>query len=397
MSLIISLNSGSSSLKFQVFRMPSEVMLASGLVDRIGLPSSTFNIKTNEQVESFTRDILDHREAIRLVIEALKKHDVVADLKDLNGIGHRVVHGGEKYSKSTLIDAQVESDIEAYADLAPLHNPANLLGIQVMREILPEVPQVAVFDTAFHHTMEPVSYMYPLPMEYYDKYKVRKYGFHGTSHGYVTQRLREILGTENSRRIISCHLGNGGSLAAVKNGKCINTTMGFTPLAGIMMGTRCGDIDPSILVYLAEKENLSLHQVTDICNKKSGLLGVSGVSSDMRDIEKAIQEGNVRAKLAVDMYVQRVCATIAAYTVQLGGVDAILFTAGIGENSILVRQLIIESLEDALPVALDRVANHIRHKEGMISTASSKIQVWVIPTDEELVIARDTYRLMKSV
>ncbi|MGB7594892.1 MAG: acetate kinase [Erysipelotrichaceae bacterium] len=395
MSLVMSLNSGSSSLKFQVFRMPAEILLASGLVERIGLPSSIFSIKANDQEENFTQDIPNHREAIRLVLESLMKHHVVSNLKDLTGIGHRVVHGGEKYSKSTLVDAQVEQDIETYADLAPLHNPANLLGIQVMREILPDASQVAVFDTAFHHTMGPVSYMYPLPIEYYDKYKVRKYGFHGTSHGYVTKRLREILGTENSRRIISCHLGNGGSLAAVKNGKCINTTMGFTPLAGIMMGTRCGDIDPSILVYLAEKENLTLHQVTDICNKKSGLLGVSGISSDMRDIENAIHAGNARAKLAADMYVQRVCSTIAAYAVQLGGVDAILFTAGIGENSIFIRQLIIESLEDALPVELDRVANHIRHKEAMISTTSSKIQVWVIPTNEELVIARDTYRLMK--
>lgn len=395
MSLIMSLNSGSSSLKFQVFRMPSEVLIASGLVERIGLPSSVFSIKANDIEENSTQDIPHHKEAIRIVLEALMKHHVVTNLNELTGVGHRVVHGGEKYSKSTLIDAQVESDIEALIDLAPLHNPANLLGVRVMREILPDAIQVAVFDTAFHHTMGPVSYMYPLPIEFYDKYKVRKYGFHGTSHGYVTKRLREIMGTENSRRIISCHLGNGGSLAAIKNGKCINTTMGFTPLAGIMMGTRCGDIDPSILAYLAEKENLSLHQVTDICNKKSGLLGVSGISSDMRDIENAIHEGNARAKLAADMYVQRVCATIAAYTVQLGGVDAILFTAGIGENSILVRQWIIESLEDALPVELDRTANHIRSKEAKISTSSSKIQVWVIPTNEELVIARDTYRLMK--
>lgn len=395
MSLIMSLNSGSSSLKFQVFRMPSEVLIASGLVERIGLPSSVFSIKANNIEENSTQDIPHHKEAIRLVLEALMKHHVVTNLNELTGVGHRVVHGGEKYSKSTLIDAQVESDIEALFDLAPLHNPANLLGVRVMREILPDAIQVAVFDTAFHHTMGPVSYMYPLPIEFYDKYKVRKYGFHGTSHGYVTKRLREIMGTENSRRIISCHLGNGGSLAAIKNGKCINTTMGFTPLAGIMMGTRCGDIDPSILAYMAEKENLSLHEVTDICNKKSGLLGVSGISSDMRDIEKAIHDGNARAKLAADMYVQRVCATIAAYTVQLGGVDAILFTAGIGENSILVRQWIIESLEDALPVELDRTANHIRSKEAKISTSSSKIQVWVIPTNEELVIARDTYRLMK--
>ncbi len=395
MSLIMSLNSGSSSLKFQVFRMPAEVLIASGLIERIGLPSSVFTVKANDHEESVILDIPNHKEAIRLVLESLKSHGIVSDLKDIAGIGHRIVHGGEKYSASVVINEQVEKDIELLSDLAPLHNPANLLGVRVIDEILPEAVQVAVFDTAFHQTMEPVSYMYPLPYEYYEKYGIRKYGFHGTSHGYVTKRLREILGSENSRRIISCHLGNGGSLAAVKNGKCVNTTMGFTPLAGIMMGTRSGDIDPSILAYLSEKEHLSLQGVTDLCNKKSGLLGVSGISSDMRDIENAIKEGNARAKLACDMYVQRVCNTIAAYAVQLGGVDAILFTAGIGENSIYLRQLIIETLEDAFPIELDRTANNIRRKEAKISTASSKIQVWVIPTNEELVIARDTYRLMK--
>ena len=395
MSLIMSLNSGSSSLKFQVFRMPAEILIASGLIERIGLPSSVFTVKANDHEESAILDIPNHKEAIRLVLESLKSHGIVSDLKEIAGIGHRIVHGGEKYSASVVINEQVEKDIELLSDLAPLHNPANLLGVRVIDEILPEAVQVAVFDTAFHQTMEPVSYMYPLPYEYYEKYGIRKYGFHGTSHGYVTKRLREILGSENSRRIISCHLGNGGSLAAVKNGKCVNTTMGFTPLAGIMMGTRSGDIDPSILAYLSEKEHLSLQGVTDLCNKKSGLLGVSGISSDMRDIENAIKEGNARAKLACDMYVQRVCNTIAAYAVQLGGVDAILFTAGIGENSIYLRQLIIETLEDAFPIELDRTANNIRRKEAKISTASSRIQVWVIPTNEELVIARDTYRLMK--
>ena len=395
MSLIMSLNSGSSSLKFQVFRMPAEVLIASGLIERIGLPSSVFTVKANDHEESATLDIPNHKEAIRLVLESLKSHGIVSDLKEIAGIGHRIVHGGEKYSASVVINEQVEKDIELLSDLAPLHNPANLLGVRVIDEILPEAVQVAVFDTAFHQTMEPISYMYPLPYEYYEKYGIRKYGFHGTSHGYVTKRLREILGSENSRRIISCHLGNGGSLAAVKNGKCVNTTMGFTPLAGIMMGTRSGDIDPSILAYLSEKEHLSLQGVTDLCNKKSGLLGVSGISSDMRDIENAIKDGNARAKLACDMYVQRVCSTIAAYAVQLGGVDAILFTAGIGENSIYLRQLIIETLEDAFPIELDRTANNIRRKEAKISTASSRIQVWVIPTNEELVIARDTYRLMK--
>lgn len=395
MSLIMSLNSGSSSLKFQLFRMPAELMVATGLVERIGLKDSVFTLKINDHETSFTRDIPDHREAIAIVMEALKTSKLVSEPKDVAGVGHRIVHGGEKYATSIVIDSQVEADIEALCDLAPLHNPANLLGVRVMKEILPEAAQVAVFDTAFHQTMGPVSYMYPLPYEYYEKYGIRKYGFHGTSHGYVTKRLREILGSENSRRIISCHLGNGGSLAAVKNGKCINTTMGFTPLAGIMMGTRSGDIDPSILAYLATKENLSLQGVTDLCNKKSGLLGVSGISSDMRDIETAVHAGNAKAKLAMDMYVQRVCSTIAAYTIQLGGCDAILFTAGVGENSILIRQLIIESLEDSLPIELDRQANHIKRKEARISTNSSKIQVWVIPTNEELVIARDTFRLMK--
>ncbi len=395
MSLIMSLNSGSSSLKFQLFRMPAELMVATGLVERIGLKDSVFTLKINDHETSLTRDIPDHREAIAIVMEALKTSKLVSEPKDVAGVGHRIVHGGEKYATSIVIDSQVEADIEALCDLAPLHNPANLLGVRVMKEILPEATQVAVFDTAFHQTMGPVSYMYPLPYEYYEKYGIRKYGFHGTSHGYVTKRLREILGSENSRRIISCHLGNGGSLAAVKNGKCINTTMGFTPLAGIMMGTRSGDIDPSILAYLATKENLSLQGVTDLCNKKSGLLGVSGISSDMRDIEAAVHAGSAKAKLAMDMYVQRVCSTIAAYTIQLGGCDAILFTAGVGENSILIRQLIIESLEDSLPIELDRQANHIKRKEARISTNSSKIQVWVIPTNEELVIARDTFRLMK--
>ena len=395
MSLIMSLNSGSSSLKFQLFRMPAELMVATGLVERIGLKDSVFTLKINDHETSLTRDIPDHREAIAIVMEALKTSKLVSEPKDVAGVGHRIVHGGEKYATSIVIDSQVEADIEALCDLAPLHNPANLLGVRVMKEILPDATQVAVFDTAFHQTMGPVSYMYPLPYEYYEKYGIRKYGFHGTSHGYVTKRLREILGSENSRRIISCHLGNGGSLAAVKNGKCINTTMGFTPLAGIMMGTRSGDIDPSILAYLATKENLSLQGVTDLCNKKSGLLGVSGISSDMRDIEAAVHAGNAKAKLAMDMYVQRVCSTIAAYTIQLGGCDAILFTAGVGENSILIRQLIIESLEDSLPIELDRQANHIKRKEARISTNSSKIQVWVIPTNEELVIARDTFRLMK--
>ena len=394
MAIVMSINSGSSSLKFQLFTMPEEIMIASGMVERIGLPKSIFSVKTHSHEQTETLTIADHKEAIQLVLKALIDFKVVSTLDEIEGIGHRIVHGGEKYSASVIVDEEVENDIENLSDLAPLHNPSNLLGIRVIKEILPSAVQTAVFDTAFHQTMDPVSYMYPLPYAYYTKYKIRKYGFHGTSHGYVTRRMRAILGNENASRIISCHLGNGGSLAAVKGGKCINTTMGFTPLAGIMMGTRSGDIDPSILAYLAEKENLSLQQITDICNKKSGVLGVSEVSSDMRDIEKAIHQGNMQAKLACDMYVQRISATIASYLVQMGGCDAIIFTAGVGENSIYMRNLIVRSLENALPVELDNEANQIRRIEARISTDASKIQVWVIPTNEELVIAQDTYRLM---
>jgi len=356
MAIVMSINSGSSSLKFQLFTMPEEIMIASGMVERIGLPKSIFSVKTHSHEQTETLTIADHKEAIQLVLKALIDFKVVSTLDEIEGIGHRIVHGGEKYSASVIVDEEVENDIENLADLAPLHNPSNLLGIRVIKEILPSAVQTAVFDTAFHQTMDPVSYMYPLPYAYYTKYKIRKYGFHGTSHGYVTRRMRAILGNENASRIISCHLGNGGSLAAVKGGKCINTTM--------------------------------------VCNKKSGVLGVSEVSSDMRDIEKAIHQGNMQAKLACDMYVQRISATIASYLVQMGGCDAIIFTAGVGENSIYIRNLIVRSLENALPVELDNEANQIRRVEARISTDASKIQVWVIPTNEELVIAQDTYRLM---
>lgn len=393
MSVIMSLNSGSSSCKFQLYTMPAEKVICSGIFERIGLDEGTYTMEFNSSKISDTLPLPDHQTAIQILLKLLIDHKVVDSLDDLAGIGHRVVHGGEKYEHSVIFNNEVAHDIEMLCDLAPLHNPANLLGYKVLKELLPNTMQVAVFDTAFHQTMDKVSFMYPIPLEYYDQYKIRKYGFHGTSHSYVTQRARTILGEEKSRRLICCHLGNGGSLSAVLDGKCINTSMGFTPLAGIMMGTRSGDIDPSIMAYLAQKEGLSVAQITDICNKKSGILGISKVSSDMRDIEAAIAQGNENADLARKMYVQRVAMTIGSYIAQLGGCDAILFTAGIGENSIPIRQLVIEYISEAFSIELDYQANQTRRQEILISTPESKIAVMVIPTNEELMIARDTYAL----
>jgi acetate kinase len=393
MSVIMSLNSGSSSCKFQLYTMPAETVICSGIFERIGLAEGTYTMEFNGSKVSETLPLPNHQTAIQILLKLLIDHGVVASLDDLAGIGHRVVHGGEKYEHSVVFNEEVAHDIEMLCDLAPLHNPANLLGYQVLKELLPNTLQVAVFDTAFHQTMDKVSFMYPIPLEYYDQYKIRKYGFHGTSHLYVTQRARTILGEEKSRRLICCHLGNGGSLSAVLNGQCINTSMGFTPLAGIMMGTRSGDIDPSIMAYLAQKEGLSVAQITDICNKKSGILGISKVSSDMRDIEAAIAEGNENADLARKMYVQRVAMTIGSYIAQLGGCDAILFTAGIGENSVPIRQLVIEYISEAFSIELDVEANKKRRQEVLISTPQSKIAVMVIPTNEELMIARDTFAL----
>jgi len=393
MSVIMSLNSGSSSCKFQLYTMPAETVICSGIFERIGLDESTYTMEFNGSKVSDTLPLPNHQAAIQILLKLLIDHKVVDSLDDLAGIGHRVVHGGEKYEHSVIFNDEVAYDIEMLCDLAPLHNPANLLGYKVLKELLPNTLQVAVFDTAFHQTMDKVSFMYPIPLEYYDQYKIRKYGFHGTSHSYVTQRARAILGEEKSRRLICCHLGNGGSLSAVLDGRCINTSMGFTPLAGIMMGTRSGDIDPSIMAYLAQKEGLSVAQITDICNKKSGILGISKVSSDMRDIEAAIADGNENADLARKMYVQRVAMTIGSYIAQLGGCDAILFTAGIGENSIPIRQLVIEYISEAFSIELDHQANKTRRQEILISTPESKITVMVIPTNEELMIARDTYAL----
>lgn len=395
MSVIMSLNSGSSSCKFQLYTMPAETVICSGIFERIGLSEGIYTMEFNGSKISEVLPLPNHQTAIQILLKLLVDHGVVTSLDDLSGIGHRVVHGGEKYKHSVVFDEEVAHDIEMLCDLAPLHNPANLLGYKVLKELLPETLQVAVFDTAFHQTMDKVSFMYPIPLEYYDQYKIRKYGFHGTSHLYVTQRARTILGEEKSRRLICCHLGNGGSLSAVLDGHCINTSMGFTPLAGIMMGTRSGDIDPSIMAYLAAKEGLSVAQITDICNKKSGILGISKVSSDMRDIEAAIADGNENADLARKMYVQRVAMTIGSYIAQLGGCDAILFTAGIGENSIPIRQLVIEYISEAFSIKLDVEANKIRREEKLISTPDSKIAVMVIPTNEELMIARDTYSLIQ--
>jgi len=394
--MYISLNSGSSSCKVQIYQMPSEEVLCSALFERIGQTMGSYEFTVGNQ--QFKKDCLisNHQQALQILFDLLVEKGIVTTLQDIVGVGHRVVHGGEKYKNSVIITEQVAQDIQDLSDLAPLHNPANLLGYQVIKKMLPDTLQVAVFDTAFHQTMDAISYMYPIPIEYYQKYKIRKYGFHGTSHQYVTQRARQILTEEKSRRLISCHLGNGGSLSAVLDGQCINTSMGFTPLAGIMMGTRSGDIDPSIMAYLAEKEGLTAHQITDICNKKSGILGISQVSSDMRDIEQAIKDQNPQAELAFNMYVHRVSLTIGSYIAQLGGCDAIIFTAGIGENSTHIRQKIVHAISTAFKVILDPIANQTRKQEVCISTPESKISVWVIPTNEELMIARDTYHCAQS-
>lgn len=397
MKKIIAVNAGSSSLKFQLFELPSELVLCSGIIERIGLSDGIFTIKFNGEKVQVTQDIPDHKVAVELVLKALVDHKIVTNLDEITGVGHRVVHGGELYKHSVEISAEVEKDIEILSDLAPLHNPANLVGYRAFAKALPHVRHVAVFDTAFHQSMPPEIYMYPIPYEYYTNLKVRRYGFHGTSHCYVSNRLAQILDKDiKNLNIITCHLGNGASLAAIKGGKSINTSMGFTPLAGVMMGTRSGDIDPAIINYIMEKTGQSEADVLNVLNKKSGMLGVSGISSDARDIEGAIEEGNARAKLTRDMYCNRVAARIGEYFVQLGHVDGIIFTGGLGENDMLVRQGILQNIEEAMGLKVDYELNlKVRGKEICLSKESSKVQVWIVPTNEELVIARDTFEIIK--
>lgn len=391
MALILSLNSGSSSCKVQLFDMPSEKVICNGLFERIGLPDGLVKLEFNGDQIKLTQDLENHEKALELFFELLQKHQVIKSLQDIKAVGHRVVHGGEKYNHSVIITEEVSQDILEYGKLAPLHNPANHLGYVVIKKLLPEVMQVAVFDTAFHQTIKPATYMYPIPRKYYDKYKIRKYGFHGTSHYFVSQQAIAKLGKDNSSRLICCHLGNGASISAIKNGQCINTSMGFTPLAGIMMGTRSGDIDPAIIPFMENAENLTPDQTLDIFNRQSGLLGVSGRSSDMRDIQKGIEENDSQAILAMDMYVERIALTIGSYITQLGGCDAILFTAGVGENASTVRKAILDYLKPAFNVVVDEKANQQRGPYLLISSKESSIKALVIATNEELMIAKDTF------
>ena len=395
MTKILSVNAGSSSFKFQLLEMPSEVVVTKGLVERIGLEDGVFGIKFNGQEIEKTLPIPNHEVAVQLLLEALIELKIVSNYDEITGVGHRVVHGGEAFDKSAIVTDDVLAQIEALADLAPLHNPANIVGIKAFQKALPHATPVAVFDTAFHQTMPRTSYLYPVPYEWYTNYGIRKYGFHGTSHLYVSERAADMLGKPiEETKMITVHIGNGGSLTAISGGKSIDTTMGFTPLAGMMMGTRSGDIDPAIVPFIMEKENLSVEDAINALNKKSGLLGVSGLSSDMRDITAAKNDNQERAQIAYDLFIKRICDFIGSYYVTLGGVDAIVFTAGIGENAAHVRADIVEKL-NVFGVSLDAEANGKRGDDIAISTEDSAFKVFVIPTNEELVIARDTFLNLK--
>lgn len=388
---ILSVNAGSSSLKFQMYEMPEEKVLISGVFERIGIENSFYTIKLNG--EKIKKEVVlnNHTDAVKILTNELLENNIVSDLSEIKAIGHRMVHGGEKYASSVLLTEDVITAVEELSDLAPLHNPANLVGVHAFKEVIPSAVAVGVFDTAFHQTMEEENFLYPVPYEWYKEYGVRKYGFHGTSHKYVSEKMASILGKEETK-IITCHIGNGGSLAAVKNGKCIDTSMGFTPNAGIIMGSRSGDIDASLIPFVMKKTGMNISEIDNALNKKSGLLGISGVSSDSRDIEDGIKSGNDRCKLAQEMYVNKIVKYIAEYYVELGGADAIVFTAGVGENSITTRKQIIDKLA-CLGIKLDEQRNNVRAEVALISTDDSSVKVYVIPTDEEVMIARDTYKL----
>ena len=396
---ILVINCGSSSLKYQLYNMDNNDVLAKGLVERIGIDGSNLQHKPAGKAKDkyvFEQPLKNHSEAIKFVMDKLVDPEcgVIADLSEINGVGHRVLHGSKFFTESCIVTEEVKKVVAECADLGPLHNPANLMGIEACEELMPGVKNVAVFDTAFHQTMPPKAYMYPLPYEYYEKYNVRRYGFHGTSHRYVSKRAIEMLGNPEHSRVITCHLGNGSSIAAVKDGKCIDTSMGLTPLAGFEMGTRCGDIDPAIVPYLMKKENLTPDEIDTIMNKKSGLLGITGISSDFRDAEAAMNEGNERAKLGLDMFRYQIAKYIGSYVIALGGCDAIVFTAGIGENNAGHRAAICEYLE-CLGVKIDPEKNKLRGDVDFTGEGST-MKTFIIPTDEELMIAQDTMELLSK-
>ena len=394
---ILVLNAGSSSLKYQLMDMDGEKLLAKGLVDRIGIDGSAIKQTVDDKVYQLQTAIPKHTDAIHLMLNALTDPEkgALKSMDEISAVGHRVLHGGEKFTDSMLISDEVKTTIRECFPLGPLHNPANLMGIEACQEVLPGVPNVAVFDTSFHQTMPKKAYLYGVPMEYYERLKIRRYGFHGTSHRYVSQRVREFLGMQREgSRIITCHLGNGSSLAAVQDGKCVDTSMGLTPLEGVLMGTRSGNLDPAVVQFIANSDNLTVDEVITILNKKAGLIGISGISSDMRDIDAAAEEGNERAILTQEMLAHSIRKYIGAYAAVMGGVDVIVFTAGIGENNANIRAKILEGIE-YLGAELDPERNKTRD-EAVISTDDSKVKICVIPTNEELVIARDTLAIVEG-
>ncbi len=391
---ILSVNAGSSSLKFQMYEMPDEEVLISGVFERIGMEGSFYTIKLNGEKKEKKAELPDHKKAFELLVSELMENKIVDTLDDIVGIGHRIVQGGSYFDRSVVASDDVIQKIDELSSLAPLHNPAAITGIKAAQAVIPEALQAVVFDTAFHQTIPEENYLYALPYEWEKEYKIRRYGAHGTSHKYVSLKMNEILDRQDTK-LITCHIGNGASISAILNGKCINTSMGLTPNAGLIMGTRCGDIDATIVPYMMDVLKINSKEMDTILNKKSGLLGISGISSDSRDIEAGIKEGNKRCELAEKMYVRRIVDYIAKYYVELEGCDAIVFTAGVGENSVPIRRKVVEALS-VLGVKLDEEKNNIRGSIQKISTSDSKIKVYVIPTDEELMIARDTFELINS-
>lgn len=395
MSKIMAVNSGSSSLKFQLFDMPSEKVLTSGNIERIGLEMGIFGINVNGEKISKEVPVPNHEVAVKLLLDALLEYGIVKDLNEIQGAGHRIVQGGPYFSESVKVDADVVTKVRELIDIAPLHNAAHLVCYEAFKKALPQIEHVFVFDTAFHQTMEPNSYLYPVPYEWYTDYKVRKYGAHGTSHKYVAEKTAEMLGKDiKDCNIITLHLGSGASITAIKGGKCINTSMGLSPLGGIMMGTRCGDIDPTVVYFMMKKLGCTPDEMETYLNKKSGMIGISGVSSDSRDVEAAMKEGNKRAELTYDLYANRVINVVGGYVAQLGHVDALTFTAGLGEHAVIVREMVCKRLEEAFGVKIDYELNAKTHSQQELSTPDSKVKVFVIPTNEELAIVKDTVRIL---
>ena len=395
MSKIMAVNSGSSSLKFQLFDMPSEKVLTSGNVERIGLEMGIFGINVNGEKITKEVPVPNHEVAVKLLLDALIEYGIVANLNEIEGAGHRIVQGGPYFSESVKVDEDVVSKVKELIDIAPLHNAAHLVCYEAFKKALPNIEHVFVFDTAFHQTMEPNSYLFPVPYEWYTDHKVRKYGAHGTSHKFVAEKTAEIMGKDiKDINIITLHLGSGASITAIKGGKCINTSMGLSPLGGIMMGTRCGDIDPTVVYFMEKKLGYTFDEMETYLNKKSGMQGISGVSSDARDVEAAMNEGNERAKLTFDLYANRVINVVGGYVMQLGHVDALTFTAGLGEHSTIVREMICKRLEEGLGVKIDYELNSKTHSQQELSLPDSKVKVYVVPTNEELAIVKDTVRIL---